>query len=436
MQFVNDDMDDIFRRAAEDYPLKTDNSDWDKLVSKMRADTGDKNNPGKKDNRRRYLLLLALIPVLLICTTYIKNNNSRDTAVLINKETTSEQTTPGVDEKTTTKATVDNELKGSDIVELSQEKIKNIQDAVQQDAIKNKETKQFKGYNSNGDDKNFSQGKQNHKPRISSEKAINVTDEQNNTLAKTNAGNSQINTAPLSPDHQITNDQNAITGKENKQTENKDSEEMAVTTTAAKEKQLKKKEPKLYFGLQAGPDFSMVKSTHVRGTGYSFGLLAGYKFGKKFGVETGLLWDRKSYQSDGQYFNTEKLNWPHVTIIDLTGYCNMFEIPLNLRYDFSANSKRTWFANAGLSSYLMKKESYDYDYQRYGLYQKGHKEYQNTTTNWLSVAHLSIGLQKNLGAIGDLRIEPYVKLPVNGVGIGSMPLRSTGIYLGITRPIR
>ena len=114
----------------------------------------------------------------------------------------------------------------------------------------------------------------------------------------------------------------------------------------------------------------------------------------------------------------------------------MYEIPLNVRYNVSANSKRIWFANAGLSSYLMKKENYDYDYERYGVYSKGNKEYKNTTDNWMSVAHLSIGLQKNLGAIGDLRIEPYVKLPLNGVGIGSMPLSSTGIYLGITRPIR
>src|SRR5687768_3129292 len=109
MQFVNDDMDDIFRRAAEEYPLQTDNPDWDKLVSKMRADGGDKNNPGKKDNRRRYLLLLALIPVLLICTTYIKNNYSKDIGTPVTKKASGEQTTPGFNEQaTTTIATVDN----------------------------------------------------------------------------------------------------------------------------------------------------------------------------------------------------------------------------------------------------------------------------------------------------------------------------------------
>jgi hypothetical protein len=157
---------------------------------------------------------------------------------------------------------------------------------------------------------------------------------------------------------------------------------------------------------------------------------------KKFAIETGLLLDHKKYQSDGRYFSTEKLDWPHVSILELSGYCNMYEIPVNLRYNVSANTNRTWFANLGLSSYLMKKENYDYDYERYGVYANGNKEYKNTTNNWLSVAHLSIGLQKKIGPVGDLRIEPYVKLPLNGVGIGSMPLTSTGIYLGIIRSIR
>ena len=209
-------------------------------------------------------------------------------------------------------------------------------------------------------------------------------------------------------------------------------------TTVEKNKGKNNKKPanKFYVGFLGGPDFSMVKSTNIDGMGYSFGLIAGYNLSKKFAVESGVLWDHKKYVSEGEHFKTDNINWPHVTIYDLSGYCEMFEIPLNIRYNFAANSKRTWFASAGLSSYIMKTENYDYYYERYGVYQTGNKEYKNTTTNWLSLAHMSIGLQKKLGAIGDLRIEPYVKLPINGVGIGSMPLSSTGIYLGITRPIR
>ena len=32
---MTDDSEDIFRRAAENYPLKTDNPDWDAVRKKM-----------------------------------------------------------------------------------------------------------------------------------------------------------------------------------------------------------------------------------------------------------------------------------------------------------------------------------------------------------------------------------------------------------------
>ena len=42
MQFVNDDMDDMYRRAAEEYPLKTDSGDWNKVLEKMQSDGKEK----------------------------------------------------------------------------------------------------------------------------------------------------------------------------------------------------------------------------------------------------------------------------------------------------------------------------------------------------------------------------------------------------------
>ena len=33
MQYVNDDMDDVFRKAAEGYPLDTTGADWNKVLA-------------------------------------------------------------------------------------------------------------------------------------------------------------------------------------------------------------------------------------------------------------------------------------------------------------------------------------------------------------------------------------------------------------------
>lgn len=425
MQFINDDMDDLFRRAAEEYPLKTDKGDWNKLLAKMKADGSN-----KKGNKTKYLLFFLLIPLLLICTTYI-NNDSRKIAK--NKATGEAQKDIGKQALSQKEKLITTVHQNNNNKAAQQETIR---DAKQREGIqrsmsfndsKNRTTEankltigseklHFQSSEWKSDSKLKTPVTEGSKDDLSS---IQNSNSDNKHIVAT-LGISTRNVATEKPDNiQVTKKAN-------------ETHPSIVTTKEKKEK----KQDKFYFGLQAGPDFSMVKSTNIHGAGYSFGLLAGYNFNKKLALETGLMWDHKYYQSDGKYFNTEKLNWPYITIIDLTGYCNMYEIPLNFRYNVLVNAKRTWFANAGLSSYLMKKESYDYNYKRYGVYGKGSKEYKNTTSNWLSVAHLSIGLQKNLGSIGDLRIEPYLKLPLKGVGIGSMPLRSSGIYLGLTRSLR
>ena len=37
MQYVNDDMDELFRRAAENYPLNTNSADWNEVQKKLIA---------------------------------------------------------------------------------------------------------------------------------------------------------------------------------------------------------------------------------------------------------------------------------------------------------------------------------------------------------------------------------------------------------------
>lgn len=445
MQFVNDDMDDLFRRAAEEYPLKTDSGDWNKMMDKMQAAGNDPNDAGKKGNRKRYFFLLMLIPLLLLCTTYIKNNHSTVDGGETNKKISNEQSLQG----NKTEPVKPGLLQDNSNKNFSNRNVtrSNTNSVTWQTKTSQPNSFSIAGSTLRNNHDNVRDSKNDNIPpnnkreslpfssKVESsgnkEKTTTDANEMGQETKATTSGNIQKsgrdNRATLNPE--------SSTIAEDKKPVKEKSQEIA-DVPAAKEKKAKKQATKLYLSLLGGPDFSMVKSTKIRGTGYSVGLLAGYNFNKKLAVETGVLWDRKKYESEGQYFKTEKLNWPHVTIYDLWGYCEMYEIPLNLRYNFSANTKRIFFATAGVSSYLMKTENYNYHYIRYGVQGYGNKEYKNSSKDWLSVAHISVGVQKKLGAIGDLRIEPYIKLPVNGVGIGSMPLRSTGVYLGIARPIR
>jgi hypothetical protein len=392
-------------------------------------------NSHKKGGRARYILLLALIPLLLICTTYIKHDSSV-AENRVEKSVPGQQALPqtGLKDKDGPSIHKVTEVpKANDVsIRLSNQKSENFYGTENTDNTSHIYQANITGVRIKSEQEKSTTSNKNENLVIGNHK------ESANSINTPDGNKSPVDNESFSTPGKATIQDSVEIDANKKEVEEQPKEKpvAAAVTSEKKIKEAKKPVNKFYLGFVAGPDFSMVKSTKINGAGHSVGLLAGYNLSKKFAIETGILLDHKKYQSDGRYFSTEKLDWPHVSILELSGYCNMYEIPVNLRYNVSANTNRTWFANLGLSSYLMKKENYDYDYERYGVYANGNKEYKNTTNNWLSVAHLSIGLQKKIGPVGDLRIEPYVKLPLNGVGIGSMPLTSTGIYLGIIRSIR
>src|SRR5215207_9811271 len=75
MQYVNDDMDEQFRKAAENYPLDTSGADWNKVARELEA-SNSAGEPQRKKNRGRFLWLLLLIPVGLAGMLYFRNTDT------------------------------------------------------------------------------------------------------------------------------------------------------------------------------------------------------------------------------------------------------------------------------------------------------------------------------------------------------------------------
>ncbi|MGN6166453.1 MAG: outer membrane beta-barrel protein, partial [Flavisolibacter sp.] len=198
----------------------------------------------------------------------------------------------------------------------------------------------------------------------------------------------------------------------------------------------KQKNRKFYLGVMGGLDATSVKFQKVKNAGYDVGVLLGFDVNKKWSIETGVFLDKKFYYSKGQYFNTSKIYLPpnsEISMVD--GDCRMWEVPVKLLYNFKDKGNHNWFVSAGVSSYFMTKQNYEYDYyypitgQSYYAY----KSYNNTSNHIFSIAQFSGGYTHKLGKIGDLRIEPYLKMPLKGVGVGSLYLKSAGIQIGITK---
>ena len=152
-------------------------------------------------------------------------------------------------------------------------------------------------------------------------------------------------------------------------------------------------------------------------------------------ISTQNLATGKHYYSEGKYFSTDKIYMPpNSRISDVTGNCKMIEVPLSVKYNFAFRKNSNWFATLGSSSYFMKKENYVYNYY-YGTYGPvpHSKEYKNSSTNLFSNVTISAGYEHKLGGLSAFRIEPYVKIPLSGMGIGKLPLFSTGLQIGLVK---
>ena len=202
-----------------------------------------------------------------------------------------------------------------------------------------------------------------------------------------------------------------------------------------KKAELVRNPKRFYVGLMGGFDRTTVEFQKKSRTGFDYGVLFGYQLSNKWGVEVGAFMDKKYYYTDGQHFKNDNIYMPpNSWITDIYGDCRMWDLSLGGTYSLARTKKSGWFASAGISSYLMKEENYDYTYYygTSGVSAVHSKTYINESKNLFSIVNLSLGYTHKMGKIVDLRVEPYMKLPIQGVGVGQLPLLSAGIHIGVT----
>jgi len=424
MQYVNDDMDEMFRRAAENYPLDTSGADWSKVMAAMQTNEEKKDLRNKK---RRFLWLFMLVPAALFSTWFIvqhpdskqktpsesasdpsTNKNATETPV---KSTT---TTNG-DLPSSTASTVQHEKTTSAIVGESS--------LHQTNTVQKNETS-----------KNEVREKSNPPAAIS--KSRSSVRKEKNALASSGAGITAAGeTGTETRNFFLPNLPHLPFGRVASPNHVAASEKYIVKDAPVKS-DLSQKPKRFYMGALVGIDATTIKMQQIKNAGNDFGLLAGYEINRKWSLELGVLLDKKFYFTDGKYFDDSKLYMPpNSWITEVTGNCRMIEVPLVAKYNFSPSPRSTAFFTAGLSSYIMKKENYSYLYYYSAINSSmtHEKSYTNSSKNLFSVVQLSGGYSHRVGKEGNFRIEPYLKMPLTGVGFGSLPLMSTGLHALYTR---
>lgn len=184
------------------------------------------------------------------------------------------------------------------------------------------------------------------------------------------------------------------------------------------------------YALLLGVDKSTVKFRYGNDPGVNIGILAGYHINNRWSVHTGAIYTQKNYKVAGADFTAPKGTWiSYYKLEDVTGYCRMWEVPLLARYALGNTPNKSSFLSAGLSSYFMTSENYDYFYYYNGQPVTRNSSLNSSDKHILSIVHLSAGFEKQLSKKWAIQVEPYAKLPLGGVGFGSIRLSSFGLNL-------
>lgn len=176
------------------------------------------------------------------------------------------------------------------------------------------------------------------------------------------------------------------------------------------------------------PDFTGTGRQGSTKMGAGVGLQFEYKILARLSVVSGAFYSKKNYLTDNSFSPYGKF-WeyrPEPDHIDAS--CGVIDIPLNLRYYALIGTKHRLFLSGGMSSYFMQSEDYTLVYTD-GQWEDYTYEVRNQNHHLFAVYNLSAGYERNISSRFALELEPFMKIPAQGVGIGSVKLNSMGAFV-------
>jgi hypothetical protein len=187
---------------------------------------------------------------------------------------------------------------------------------------------------------------------------------------------------------------------------------------------------RLHLGLLASPELNTVHRSPA-GLGGSVGLQVEYQLARRWRLSTGYLQAIKRYEATGSDYQLVP-TWPSSWVLSgVTANCRIIDVPLNLRYDVWQQPLRRAFVSGGLSSLFMRREDYDYQYEVAGQTKNTAWQLLNGSSHPFQVLNLSVGYEQNINSRWALQAEPYLKLPLGGIGYGAVRLQSAGIFFSL-----
>lgn len=416
-----DYIEDHIRQAAENSEPAFDEYAWTKMEARL----------NKEDNRRRrYLLWWFLLPLVLITAGtgyfFLKNTsaetkNVQHTSINSSKDKSVKQKNVPVD-----KIPAINEDNSNNKINVNIKKSTDSTQSTKQLPVSNNDIATWDITNNSNRYHGFKKGKLSSK--------INPGE-----IGNTNAHSSEVDSSNFildkTPVDKLTADSSVVIVSDS--VIQKDSLKNTVTINlpdSSKKDTIKKSTPsRFYFLASVAADIGSVKFLSFQNSQLTpkIGIGIGYQLSKKLSVQTGFYAGRKKYIAGPEDYNPKSGSyWDMVQIVKVNASCLVYDIPLTVRYNIIQKPTIDYFATAGFSSYIMKKEDYVYDYT-YNYMPHNSSWTYTGNKHFFSVFNISVGIEKKLAPYFSLLAEPYVGIPLSGVGDGSVKLYSAGLQVGL-----
>jgi hypothetical protein len=402
MQDMNPDMEDLMRKASEAYPLRPMDDRWDEIVSKIPV----AQPPAENKNRgygKYYAFTILLLLFLFLGSFFFNNRRSYKPPVA---RAASEKDSGKINNRLTPSVTYSVKKKKITATQIEKENPEYVSyselptNMIVVKAMKSDHLNLNKKITNNGTGAElFASQKLKGEP-----------------ISKLIADPFQINEFNLS--------------LKSLQHINWDS----LLKTSQKKHQNKLKG--FYYGIMAGPGLNAVHDQGLKKAGLNIGLLAGYSFGKNLSLETGVLFSKKHYMTSGDNFSMKVVgsSMPSsMKIMQVDGYSRVIEIPVSVHYNFAKSRNGNFFGTTGLSSYLLTNENNQYHTLTNGAAQMMYGNYNKNKSYVASSIDVGLGYLQNFGKKSSIRFQPYLQIPVKGIGVGDLHVMGTGIRLALVQ---
>lgn len=182
---------------------------------------------------------------------------------------------------------------------------------------------------------------------------------------------------------------------------------------------------KLAFKFMIAPDLSSVGYFKPDKPGTHFGFLVEYFLNDRLSLNSGVIKSRKIYFAD----ETSAKGYGGTDIDKIDAECTVADIPININYYFG--QKRNFYISGGLSSYIMLTEDYLFKQNIDGRKTEWTENYKNKNNHFFGLLNLSAAYERRLSNSLSFQVEPFLKVPITGIGEGRVNLVSSGMSLNL-----